>query len=297
MAINHARAWQPRRLLAQAPFWLALTVLIWAAAQWAQLAWTLMTPLQNTAPLSPEAGLATGADASAAPALTPIALAERLAAAALFGRITTVTAAVVAPPVSPEVSETRLALTLRGVLQSDDPALARALIDAAGQLKAYGIGDEVADGARLEAIETERVLLRRGAALESLRLPRERVGGVVVTPYTAAEAHDAADPPASLQPLRQAALENPARLSEFMALTPVREDGKIKGFRIRARQDPRLLELAGLQPEDVVISVSGQPVTDPSALLTIQTALKVNQPLELVVERDGLMTPVSVRWD
>ena len=74
-----------------------------------------------------------------------------------------------APVVAPE---TRLKLTLRGSLDSDDTGIARAIIaDQRGQEELYSIGDKVPGNAELSEIHIDRVILLRGGRYETLSLP------------------------------------------------------------------------------------------------------------------------------
>ena len=78
-----------------------------------------------------------------------------------------------ARPAAPVVApETRLKLTLRGSLDSDDTDLARAIIaDQRGDEELYSIGDEVPGNAELSEIHIDRVILLRGGRYETLSLP------------------------------------------------------------------------------------------------------------------------------
>lgn len=95
---------------------------------------------------------------------------SRIMDAHLFGRMEqpTVVRAEPAP-------ETKLQISLLGLIASADDDLARAIIRVGGAgVKPYGIGQAI-DGtdATLDSVESRRVLLRRGQALESLALKRE----------------------------------------------------------------------------------------------------------------------------
>lgn len=88
----------------------------------------------------------------------------------LFG-----TAAETAPDTEVEAPETKLQLDLMGLVASADDRLARAIIRVDGaRVQPYAVGDSInGTDAAVHAVESRRVLLNRGGALESLLLKRE----------------------------------------------------------------------------------------------------------------------------
>ncbi len=99
---------------------------------------------------------------------------DRIAASHLFG--------VPAPEHKPDpenAPETRLRMSLIGLISSDDPRMARALIRVnSSPVKGYRVGEQIAGtDARLHRVENLRVLLERAGAFESLALPRTDLFG------------------------------------------------------------------------------------------------------------------------
>ncbi|GJL81009.1 MAG: hypothetical protein DHS20C01_06430 [marine bacterium B5-7] len=78
------------------------------------------------------------------------------------------------PVVPAVVPKTRLSLKLHGMVGSETPYLARALISIGNRPpRSYGIGEEVADtDAIIHQVEQDRVLLDRAGQIESLELDR-----------------------------------------------------------------------------------------------------------------------------
>lgn len=74
--------------------------------------------------------------------------------------------------------ETKLRLALLGVVASEKPELARAVIGVnAADGKNYAVGDKIAGtDAKLHAVEKSRVILDRNGQLESLQMVREGLG-------------------------------------------------------------------------------------------------------------------------
>ena len=108
-----------------------------------------------------------------APVLRPSAArsvdTQRIIQAHLFGQVDAPAQKVTVAP------DTRLRLKLVGVLASTDPEQARAMIAAdGGKARSVAVGRPIAgtDGT-LHAIEETRVLIRRGGAIEQLKLERK----------------------------------------------------------------------------------------------------------------------------
>ncbi|HVF35580.1 MAG TPA: type II secretion system protein N, partial [Candidatus Saccharimonadia bacterium] len=75
--------------------------------------------------------------------------------------------------VARDAPDTALKLTLRGIFSQDDRKAGHAIIaDENGNEQTYRVGAEVASGVVVDSIETDRVMLSRSGALETLRLPR-----------------------------------------------------------------------------------------------------------------------------
>jgi type II secretion system protein C len=110
-----------------------------------------------------------------------------------------------------EAPETRLKLTLRGVVASRKKDVAHAIIEVEAQpAKSYGVGDRIEKtDAVLDAVEAQRILLDRNGQLESLALVRPEAVNVASRGFegvmTLPEAVQAAD-----EPIAGSAIELPA---------------------------------------------------------------------------------------
>ncbi len=108
---------------------------------------------------------------SSLPAVKHVNLAQQVSRYHLFG-----TAEVVAQKGTPTVApETKLNLVLRGVISSDVPAEAIAIIATRGGAdeKGYSPGDRLPGGAELQEIYQDRVILKHRGRLETLTLLRK----------------------------------------------------------------------------------------------------------------------------
>ncbi|MGB5261323.1 MAG: type II secretion system protein N, partial [Gammaproteobacteria bacterium] len=144
-----------------------LLVVVWIAAQLATLTWGLLAPEAGDAPVvSAARNMPVQQDPDRR-------LIGQLPGWHLLGVVTQATAPV-KTEVPADAPDTRLKLTLRGALASDDPENARAIIaDTGGNDEQYSIGDILPGNAELSEIYPDRVILKRNGRYETLRLPEE----------------------------------------------------------------------------------------------------------------------------
>ena len=68
----------------------------------------------------------------------------------------------------------------------------------------------------------------------------------------------------------------------------------MRGYRIRALRDPALLQRAGLEPDDVVLSVNGRSLTEAPDIAGLMNDLRDATVLDAVVLRNGIETPLRI---
>jgi len=153
------------------PKWVALALVIGIAWQLAQILWMLMpgssvgdvVALPATQPGQPATG-ATGSQADV----------QAIASAHVFGEADKDTAPAPAPAETENLAETRLNLSLKGTVASNDRRSSVAIIaDQTNEDKVYAIGDSVVSGTSLHAVYTDRVVLNENGILKELNLPRD----------------------------------------------------------------------------------------------------------------------------
>ncbi|MCG5500730.1 type II secretion system protein GspC [Ectothiorhodospira lacustris] len=282
--------------------WLVLPLVVVLAWSLAQLTWTLLTP-QEIGPL-PVARDLPSAPPSVAPLSNEVPRLTAVADLQLFGHAETV---IEAPAVPTEAPETRLRLTLKGVVASPEPALGVALIaDDRQNERHYRVGAELPGSARLEQIFGDRVILSREGRFEMLRLPRETLDSAAVVPAVQSSQAGGTEPApplrdaglaASLATRRDTWLQEPGQFMESIRVRPVMEQGAMKGFAVSPRRDPALFRQAGLRPGDVVTGINGTPisaVTDPQALMAeLAQATEVRLDLERQGRAMSLTLPIG----
>jgi len=254
---------------------LVLTILL--AYGLATLTWSLLPEPAQPAPPPPQV--------SAAPVNRPNF--ERIAGLHLFGQ-----ARVQADAAPLDAPETRLNLTLRGILFNPMPRYARAIIAAPGrQDEQYRVGDQVPGGATISQILRDRVMLLHNGRYETLRLPEERLG--LSAP---AEAAGARLPPPSdaggggnlLADFRRQIVQNPESASQYIQAEPVTgSGGGITGFRVNPGADASMFQVAGLQPGDIVTQINGVRLDSVDKGFDAMEQLAASDQVTLRVLRNG----------
>jgi general secretion pathway protein C len=248
-----------------------------------------------------------GATATASPSNThsaPSLLA--VAALHLFGEADS--AAVTPPPSVIDAPETRLSLTLRGIVAVSAAGQGHALIaEGSRDELVYKVGDALPGGAVLHEVLADKVILKRGERFETLTLPRERVnfednasGGAAAAgrsaTATGAPASGAADGGISqqLRTLRETVVNDPQQALSLVQVQPVMEGGVVKGYRVNPGKERKLFQGVGLRAGDVVTSVNGVALSDTAQLASLYSQFQSLNRFDLVVERGGRPTSLTI---
>ncbi|ORE88434.1 general secretion pathway protein C [Oceanococcus atlanticus] len=289
------------RLQKTVPLLAALLLAVLLGVQLAKLIWLLVP--------APEQGLwaprpAEPAQASAAQRPSSTINVAAIQQAKLFGEFRP-EAAIAQAQSTEDAPDTNLRLKLRGILAMQDAADSRALIEQTrGELKAYAVGMAIPGGAELHSIYVDRVLLERGGRLETLRLEKDEV--VDTSPRNTASATSSralggsaprildAATSAKLSTIRNELLNDPTKASQYLRVQPARSNGAMRGYRIYPGRNRELFQQAGLRPGDIVTSVNGVSLDDPSKSFQLLGDLSSAQQLNLQIERGGQLQSVSV---
>ncbi len=271
-----------------------LTILL--ARLLAQFVW-LWVPVPESAQWKPAPVAATATPASAPKGPD----AQLIASAHLFGDYQAPADAGLAQ--MDKAPDTRLALTLLGILAADEDRGSRALIgDSGGEEKPYAIGDKVPGGVNLQAIFPDRVILSRNGQLETLRLDKDKPGA----PLAASVSRGTGGAPGStvtaetaemLAKVRDQLLQDPAKASDYIRVQPANIGGEQRGYRIYPGRDRSVFNQAGLRPGDIVTSVNGVQLNDPAQALQMLADLSQASTLNLTVERGGNPQTLTVNFN
>ncbi|MCE2594755.1 type II secretion system protein GspC [Motilimonas cestriensis] len=199
------------------------------------------------------------------------------------------------PPVAakPKVApKTKLNVKLTGVLASTVPQNAIAIIEDRGRQDTYFIGNSIGNtGAVLKEIKFDRVILEYRGDLQTLMLD----GETYVTNQNSssqpsaprAESQTVREAPVKLDLNRAELLANPSKITDFISISPVRNQGALIGYRINPGRDATIFQSAGLQANDLAVSLNGIDLTDMQQSMSLMQEFPTMREMTLSVERDG----------
>jgi general secretion pathway protein C len=209
-------------------------------------------------------------------------------------------------------AETRLPLTLTGIVAFAEDGLGSAVIRASGAEQVYAVGDSLPASGQvtLAKVLPQTIVIDNNGTYELLTL-YEGVGLVVPTtpsragppPNRAASAprSDARAPVASeaerselAQRYRRALYESPETLASLLTVSPVQADGAIIGYRISPSQDRAAFDALGFKTGDVVTAVNGLPLSDTTNTLKLYTLMKEATEATFDMTREGGNVTISV---
>ncbi|HEX5514548.1 MAG TPA: type II secretion system protein GspC [Gammaproteobacteria bacterium] len=268
----NAKAWDRLALV------VSLLLILLLAHALARLTWAVLPAPEQALPPPP----------AAAPAAQARADYRQLAALHLFGQAVQTNTPGGAPIDAPE---TRLNLTLRGILFNTSPELTRAIISAPGRDdEIYRTGAQVPGGAVIDQIYADRVMLLRNGQYEALRLPEESI--TAATPRSAAT-------PGQVRPRQQAAasglagirqdiVANPQNVANYIQGEPVnRAGGGIVGFRVFPGQNRAVFEQSDLREGDIITNVNGIQLDGLDKAAEAMAQLASANAVTVTVLRDG----------
>jgi general secretion pathway protein C len=186
--------------------------------------------------------------------------------------------------------QTQMNLVLTGTMASADPQKGYAIVgESAATAKTFPTGAVLRPGTKLHSVFTDRVILDNSGKLETLVLPRQFAGiAVPARPPVAAASNGVGDE------LRRIAETNPSAFTSVVRPQPVFANGVQRGYRVYPGRDRKQFANLGLQPGDLVTSVNGTPLDDPSRGMEIFNSLNSAAQVSVTVERNGQTQQLSL---
>lgn len=185
-----------------------------------------------------------------------------------------------------DAPKTRLNLTLAGLVASSEPSLALAIIEYKGKQDTYAIDDDIGrSNAVLKQVFPDRVIIEYQSNLETLMLDGEEFSRT----SSQQQSRDtrANNVPTELSNLRKNLLKNPASITDYVRISPVRKNGKLSGYRVNPGKNRELFKEVGLKANDLAVSLNGYDLTDTRQAMEVAKQLKDLTEMSLTVERDG----------
>lgn len=262
------------------PPWVALLLVAGIAWQSANIFWLLFPSGEEPAPLPVTSFASVPVPTGDSAGMNTQSIID----AHLFGAFDSTQAVVDVDPV--DAPETRLNLELRGTIAATDDEVAMAIIaEASGDEMLYAIGDAVPGGVTLHSVHPDRVLLRRGPQLETLKLPRADETSANATRPTPPRRTTRTQSGAGS--LREVISRDPARLTDVIRPQPVFRDGKQKGYRVYPGRKRQQFAALGLRPGDMITQINGMSLDDPARGMEVFRSLGDATQVSVTVERNG----------
>ncbi len=202
-----------------------------------------------------------------------------------------------AAPAPVTVAASRGDLRLRGIMSRAGGGYA-IIADDQGREEVFKVGDELPDGTRLESIEAQRVIIARNGRSESLEIDENRGSGqpsrstartdsaptqVAPLPGMRGFQSPTAISAASIQDRGSVGQFDPASMSDQISILPVSSGG----FRVRPGRDASLFTAVGLQINDVVTAINGQPIESEEDARALFADIMQRGEVAITVDRQG----------
>jgi general secretion pathway protein C len=231
----------------------------------------------------------------------------------LFGNASEEPATVVEQAVT-EAPETKLNLTLTGVVSSSSPKLGAAIIQRNNVQNTYGIGDKI-DGtnATLDEIYVDRVIIKNRLVRETLMLDgidfdeankqqqrqaqsrQAQTANSPGTPNTQVARTQRIEANREVQNMRRSMVESPTSFADFISIKPHAPDGEMIGYRVSPGKQAEFFKMVGLRSGDIITEINGLDLSDLQQSLEAIEALKESQSLQMEIIRSG--EPISLDID
>ncbi|MCJ8297295.1 MAG: type II secretion system protein GspC [Colwellia sp.] len=215
------------------------------------------------------------------------------------------------------VPETRLNLVLTGLVASDEQSKAAAIIEYQGKQETYGIGDIIiGTRANLEQVLMDRVLIKQSGRLETLMLdgfdynqpakkiankPAAKRNKTKIGPQSSrsgvVDQRSNKQLTATAKSLRAEFSQDPAKIGDYLRISPKRKDGKIIGYTLRPGKKPEFFKLAGLKAGDVAVEMNGFDLIAPTPAMQAMAEMRQARDISLLVNRQGNLTEILISLD
>ncbi len=198
-----------------------------------------------------------------------------------------------------DAPETRLNLTLTGVVASSEQEAGTAIIENRGSQAVYGLGEKIeGTNATLQKVYNDRVIIKNGVRNETLMLDgidydeanRRREMQARNQPEPEELEEDTVELSDEALEATAALRERPANFTDFISISPKTEEGQLIGYQVSPGKEPELFKSAGLQAGDVITQINGLDLTDLQQSQEALSELRNAQTIELTIIRDGSLT-------
>lgn len=210
-----------------------------------------------------------------------------------------------------------LAVKLMGSMVARTPEHSLALVAESSSKTTFivGIGDRLMNEAEVVEIRRDRIIFRRNARLEYVRIEASIMGAPSIRPKVSnsAPSNDEKDvkrpvvpaiaqnskPPIDVKKLAQNKFEidraalneqlsDPEKLAKAARIVPVYDkNGKSNGIKLINVSDSSVYKQIGIQTGDVVMAINGQKIDSQAKALQLLDSMKNASKVSIEVERQG----------
>ena len=220
------------------------------------------------------------------------------------------------PPAEPVhvVEKIDLHLDLIGVSMATAGKPPFAIIaDHIGQQNVYSLGEMIENAGKLVEVDPDKVFIDHSGKKVALDLPKNEMPGPVegVQPTEPPVVDDSADADSDAEPydpnvedlgdnrykIPKDTLDHSVgnlsqTLTEIRAIPNI-QNGKTNGFALSEIEPGSVFDEMGLEEGDILHSINGQPMTDPSMAMQMMSQLRNATQISIQVLRDGHPTTLT----
>ena len=202
--------------------------------------------------------------------------------------------------------ETRLALTLTGIVASTEDGIGSAVIKSGATEKVYAVGDALPASGQvvLAKVMPQQVVIDNNGTYELIKLyegpgisiptgaarpPRQDATASIPS----ASSNEASIPATAAQQTalaseyRRQLYDSPESLASVVSVSPVREGDRVIGYRLAPGADRVAFDTFGFQSGDIVTAVNGLALSDASNTVKLYQTMKDATQASFDIERDG----------
>jgi general secretion pathway protein C len=184
---------------------------------------------------------------------------------------------------------TSLSLKLFGVRVDQATGRGSAIIATPdGVQSSFAVGDEIMPGVTLKLVSADGITIARDGAAEQIFIDQS-------VPALAVGATDAPPGGSNAQALFDQGATGGANLAGQIGLSPRTNGGQITGFVVNPEGSGQAFRAAGLQPDDVLLSVNGNRPQSIEESVAILDQLPPNGAVTLQIERGGKVMTINAR--
>ncbi|MCL1090339.1 type II secretion system protein GspC [Shewanella profunda] len=288
----------PHKPLSQITFWFGFIVSLLLAAQ---ITWKLVPTTSSSSAWSPMATtVGSGAGQADLAGLQQLGLFGKADAQSERTKVEVVETITDAP-------KTTLSILLTGVVASTAEQKGLAVIESSGNQETYSLGDKIkGTSASLKEVYADRIIITNAGRYETLMLD-----GLVYTSQSAVnqqlqqaktnkldqtvnrvDQRQNAEVSQELAESRDELLADPSKITDYIAISPVRQGDSVVGYRLNSGKDANLFKQAGFKANDLAKSINGYDLTVMTQALEMMSQLPELTEVSIMVEREGQLVEI-----